>query len=244
MVRVRDPADAAGPAPGDVAIDAGANIGTHTVAFANLVGPTGVVHAFEPQRRNFLMLAGNVAINALDNVFCHQAAVGDAVGHITVPSMPPPDTHFNFSAVSIAGGAEQGERVPLLTLDSLNLPACRVIKIDTEGMEPQVLSGARTLIERHRPFLYLENNEPGASQRLSAVLDSYGYTAWWSIFPYYDARNFYFNTLNIWENVVPASNLICAPKELNLQISNHEPFLGADDDWKACLQRINSRNQK
>jgi FkbM family methyltransferase len=165
--------------PGDVAIDAGANIGTHTVAFANLVGPTGVVHAFEPQRRNFLMLAGNVAINALDNVFCHQAAVGDAVGHITVPSMPPPDTHFNFSAVSIAGGAEQGERVPLLTLDSLNLPACRVIKIDTEGMEPQVLSGARTLIERHRPFLYLENNEPGASQRLSAVLDSYGYTAWW-----------------------------------------------------------------
>jgi hypothetical protein len=158
--------------------------------------------------------------------------------------MPPPDTHFNFFAVSIAGGAEQGERVPLLTLDSLNLPACRVIKIDTEGMEPQVLSGARTLIERHRPFLYLENNEAGASQRLSAVLDSYGYTAWWSIFPYYDARNFYSNTLNIWENVVPASNLICAPKELNLQISNHEPFLGADDDWKACLQRINSRNQK
>jgi len=230
--------------PGDIVVDAGANIGTHTVAFANLVGPTGVVHAFEPQRRNFQMLAGNVAINALDNVFCHQAAVGDALGQIRLPPLPPAETNFNFSAVSIVGAAAQGESVPLVTLDSLNLPSCRLIKIDTEGMEPQVLSGARTLIERCRPFLYLENNEPGASQRLSAALDSFGYTAWWSIFPYFDARNFYSNTHNVWENVVPASNLICAPKDLNLQISNHEPFLGAQDDWMSCLQRVNSRAQK
>lgn len=230
--------------PGDIVIDAGANIGTHTVAFANLVGPTGVVHAFEPQRRNFLMLAGNIAINGLDNVFCHQAALGDALGHIRLPPLPPADTNFNFSAVSIAGGSDNGESVPLVTLDSLNLPTCRVIKIDTEGMEPQVLGGARSLIERCRPFLYLENNEPGASQRLSAALNSFGYTAWWSIFPYFDARNFYSNTLNVWENVVPASNMICAPKELNLQIANHEPFLGADDDWQACIRRMSSRAQQ
>jgi FkbM family methyltransferase len=81
--------------PGDIVIDAGANIGTHTVAFANMVGPTGVVHAFEPQRRNFLMLAGNVAINGLDNVFCHQSAVGDTLGQIRLPPLPPADTNFN-----------------------------------------------------------------------------------------------------------------------------------------------------
>jgi FkbM family methyltransferase len=230
--------------PGDIVVDAGANIGTHTVAFANMVGLTGAVHAFEPQRRNFLMLAGNVAINGLENVFCHQAAVGDALGHIRLPPLPPSETNFNFSAVSIAGGAEEGERVPLVTLDSLELPSCRVIKIDTEGMEPQVLAGARSLIQRFRPFLYLENNEPGASQRLAEVLDTYRYSAWWSIFPYYDARNFYSNTLNVWEKVVPAANLICAPKELNLQISNHEPFLGAQDDWMTCLRRVNSRGQQ
>jgi FkbM family methyltransferase len=227
--------------PGDIVIDAGANIGTHTVAFANMVGPTGVVHAFEPQRRNFLMLAGNVAINGLDNVFCHQSAVGDTLGQIRLPPLPPADTNFNFSAVSISGGSDEGESVPLVTLDSLNLPSCRVLKIDTEGMEPQVLNGARALVKRFRPFLYLENNEQGASQRLSAVLDSYGYTAWWSIHPYFDARNFYSNTVNVWERVVPSANLICAPKELNLQIANHEPFLGAQDDWMKCLQRANSR---
>jgi FkbM family methyltransferase len=230
--------------PGDIIIDAGANIGTHTVAFANIVGQTGVVHAFEPQRRNFQMLCGNVAINGLDNVFCHQAAVGDALGQIRLPAMPSADTHFNFSAVAIGNGADEGESVPLVTLDSLNLPSCRVIKIDTEGMEPQVLSGARGIVERYRPILYLENNEAGASQRLAPVLERYGYSAWWSIFPYFDPRNFYSNTVNVWEKVVPASNLICVPKELNLQISNHEPFLGAQDDWMKCLQRANSRGQQ
>jgi FkbM family methyltransferase len=227
--------------PGDIVVDAGANIGTHTVAFANLVGPGGVVHAFEPQRRNFLMLAGNVAINGLDNVFCHQAGLSDTMGQIRLPALPPADTHFNFSAVSIANGADEGESVPLVTLDSLNLPSCRAIKIDTEGMEPQVLNGSRVLIERFRPILYLENNEPGASLRLAPVLERLGYTAWWSIYSYFDARNFYSNTVNVWENVVPASNMICFPKELNMQISNHEPFLGAQDDWKKCLQRLSSR---
>src|ERR1700759_4504087 len=52
--------------PGDTVVDVGANIGTHTVAFANLVGAGGVVPAFEPQRRLFQMLSGNVALNALD----------------------------------------------------------------------------------------------------------------------------------------------------------------------------------
>jgi FkbM family methyltransferase len=227
--------------PGDIVIDAGANIGTHTIAFANYVGPTGVVHAFEPQRHNFLMLAGNVAINALTNVFCHQKAVGDSNSEIKIPGMPQADTNFNFSAVSIAGGSETGEAVPLITLDSLNLPTCRVIKIDTEGMEPQVLAGAKDLIARCRPLLYVENNEAGASQRLYPLLETLGYQAWWSIFTYYDARNFYSNTVNVWENVVPSCNMLCVPKEANFVLPSHEPFLGPEDDWKNCIARMNAR---
>ncbi len=228
---------------GDTVIDAGANIGTHAVAFANLVGPSGTVHAFEPQRRNFQTLAGNVALNGLDNVFCHQKAVGDAMGEITLPPLPPPDTHFNFGAVPLSQANGHGERVPLVTLDSLELSTCRLIKIDTEGMEPQVLAGSSVLIDRCRPLLYLENNEPGASQRLSEALDSLGYAAWWSIYAYFDQRNFYSNPVNVWENVVPAANLLCAPKEANLHLAGHEPFLGAADDWRACLQRMAGRTR-
>jgi FkbM family methyltransferase len=229
---------------GDTIIDVGANIGTHTVAFANLVGPGGVVQSFEPQRRNFLILAGNVALNALDNVFCHQKAVGRSNGKIGLPPLPPPDINFNFGGVPLAKGSETGESVPLVTLDSLDLPACRVIKVDTEGMEPQVLEGAHALIKRCRPLLYVENNEPGASKQLSQVLDLLGYNSWWSIYPYFDQRNFYSNALNVWPNVVPSANMLCAPKESNINLPGYEPFLGENDDWKSCVQRISRRTQR
>jgi FkbM family methyltransferase len=229
---------------GDTVVDAGANIGTHTIAFADLVGPTGRVHAFEPQRRNFHMLAGNVALNGFDNVVCHQKAVGDQNGDIGLPPLPPPDAHFNFGAVTLSRAAPDGERVPQVTLDSLELPACRLIKIDTEGMEPQVLDGARGLIARCRPLLYVENNDAGGSKLLSARLDALGYAAHWSMFPYFDPNNFYANTVNIWPNTFPAANLICAPKDMALDLADHEPFLGADDDWRGCVQRVAARRPR
>ena len=64
--------------------------------------------------------------------------------------------------------------MPSVTLDLLNLPACRMIKIDTEGMELEVLKGARALIERFRPLLYVENDRPGGSKRLSLFLNELG----------------------------------------------------------------------
>lgn len=230
--------------PGDTVIDAGANIGTHTIAFSNLVGPAGLVHAFEPQRRNFHMLAGNVALNALDNVICHHKAVGDANGEIPLPPLPPADVPFNFGAVSLSRASSDDERVPLVTLDSLGLSACRLIKVDTEGMEPQVLDGARELIARCRPLLYLENSGQGSSKPLSQRLDALGYVARWSMFPYFDPGNFYANTVNIWPNVVPPANLICAPKDMDIDLADHEPFLGENDDWRACLQRVGARQQR
>src|ERR1700682_3279062 len=141
--------------PGDTVIDVGANIGTHTVAFANMVGPTGTVHAYEPQRRLFQMLSGNVALNALEWVVCHQGAVGDVMGEVHLPPLPPPDTFFNYSAVSLVDSIgpdnKTGDKVPLVTLDSLDLSSCAVVKIDVEGMDPAVLMGATRLIERCQP---------------------------------------------------------------------------------------------
>src|SRR5882672_8881146 len=63
---------------GMVAIDAGANIGTHTLALARAVGPTGAVYAFEPQRIVFQTMVVNVALNSLTNVICQQRGLGEA----------------------------------------------------------------------------------------------------------------------------------------------------------------------
>jgi FkbM family methyltransferase len=226
---------------GDTVIDVGANIGTHAVAFGNMVGPMGIVHAFEPQRRLFAMLSGNIALNALESVVCHQAAVGDTMSEIVLPSLPSPDLHFNFSAVSLMQGNNAGDKVTLVTVDSLNLQKCAAIKIDVEGMETMVLAGARQTIERCQPVLYLENNDLESSKRISGALGPLNYVAYWSIHPYYDPRNYYANTVNVWPDVVWAANLICAPRQSSLTFPGAEKFLGENDDWRACIMRMQQR---
>src|SRR4051794_34289232 len=98
--------------PGMVAVDAGANIGTHTLALAQSVAPNGVVYAFEPQRIVFQTLAANVALNSLTNVFCQQRALGEAPGIARVPPMDYA-TANNFGGVELSGTAADGEPVEI-----------------------------------------------------------------------------------------------------------------------------------
>ncbi len=129
---------------GDVVLEVGANIGAHTVHLAQLVGPHGHVHAYEPQRVIFQLLCANVALNSLFNVYTHHAGVGGSPGELHVP-------HPNYAAVNNFGGLslsheKRGEPVPVVCLDTLTLPSLKLLKVDVEGMEHEVLSGARHAI--------------------------------------------------------------------------------------------------
>ncbi|MEI6559303.1 MAG: FkbM family methyltransferase [Rhodospirillaceae bacterium] len=153
-------------------IDVGANFGTFSLALAPRVGPAGRVHAFEPQRILFNMLAGTIALNSVTNVHCHHLAVGDREGEIEVPQF---DYHrpLNFGSVEFGPrqreplSQERGndparlETVGLTTLDRFAFPRVDLIKIDAEGMEHQVLSGAALTIERCRPVLFVEHTKAG-----------------------------------------------------------------------------------
>ena len=66
-------------AAGDTVLESGGNIGSFTVPFARFVGPTGSVHAFEPQRPLAQLLATNAALNLLKNVHVRHAANLDSV---------------------------------------------------------------------------------------------------------------------------------------------------------------------
>ena len=98
--------------PGMVVVDAGANIGTHTVALARAVAPNGVVYAFEPQRIVFQTLAANVALNSLTNVICQQRALGEAPGIARVPPLDYAVAN-NFGGVELAGTDAGGEPVEI-----------------------------------------------------------------------------------------------------------------------------------
>jgi len=169
--------------PNPVFVDVGANVGTYSIALASIVGPLGKVHSFEPQRIIYNMLAGSVALNSLTNVYCYNAALGDHEGTIELPQFDY-SRPLNFGSIEFGPvQREQLEQVrahdptrvefaPLTTLDHLGWERVDLIKIDVEGMEIEVISGARTTIQRCRPILYVEflKNDRSALRELIAGL--------------------------------------------------------------------------
>jgi FkbM family methyltransferase len=217
--------------PGDTALDVGANIGSHTVAFAAAAGETGSVLAFEPQRLPFQLLCGNVALNCLANVRCLQKAVGDRKGSAKIAALSPREPH-NFGAVSIGEECSASEDVEIVTIDSLALKSCRLIKIDVEGMEPEVIRGARDTIRACQPILFVENNTiDKASRTIAAILDA-GYKAWWHLALYYNSANFFHNEENIFAAFKPEANMLCLPEGRDPGIPELIECTGINDNWQ------------
>jgi FkbM family methyltransferase len=142
--------------PGMTVVDVGANIGAHTIYFSKAAGARGRVLAFEPQRVLHQILCGNIALNACTNVVAVNAGLGARSGAVAVPAIDYA-RGGNFGGVAL-GERTIGEQVPLHTLDSYRLKSCDLMKVDVEGMEREVLDGARTVLTEHRPILYVEND--------------------------------------------------------------------------------------
>jgi FkbM family methyltransferase len=195
--------------PGDVAIDVGANLGAHTLPLARLVGPGGIVIAFEPQRILFQILCGNVALNEIPNVHALPFGVGRAGGSTKVPALDYRGAN-NFGGIALGGA--QGEDVTVVALDQLGLARVKLIKIDVEGMELDVLVGAKATLARCRPILYVENDRADKSEALVAQLQEEGYRMWWHTPALFNPGNFLGNPQNVFGNVI-SCNMLCLPRE-------------------------------
>jgi len=193
--------------PGDVAIDVGANIGALTVPIARLVQPGGAVVAFEPQGAIFDILCNNLRLNGLVNANAFRRAVGSKTGVIRVPTLDyeRPD---NFGGVTLGSA---GDEVQLVTIDSLALPQLRLLKVDVEGMEHDVITGARATIERLRPAVYIENDRAEHSRALISLLFDIGYRLWWHITPLFNPKNFFGNRRDVFSEIV-SFNMIGFPR--------------------------------
>ena len=207
---------------GDHCIDVGANLGCMTVPLAKAVGPTGSVFAFEPQPGLFRLLAANTVNNGAHNVRLHQAACGAVSGVTQVPELDY-SRAYNYGALSLqamAGAAQAGgisRAVPTVRLDDVfDAPSLRLIKIDVEGMEAEVVRGAAGIIGLHRPFLYVENEFPGAASAASiSAIAALGYRLFWHVAPLYNPANFRKKAENLFEGIA-CVNMFCAPQEARI----------------------------
>lgn len=157
---------------GDWVIDVGANVGRHTCHMAQRVGASGRVLAFEPMPVSFMLLAANVRAAGLSNVSLFNVALSSAPGiaAMTVPTYQRARLH-NYYRAHLAPGGEYP--VLCLPLDAIPLPRpVRLVKIDAEGHDLQVLIGMKGLLQRDRPILVVEGWTGGAA---AAWLKEQGY---------------------------------------------------------------------
>lgn len=218
--------------PGSMVLDVGAHIGTHTLAFAKAVGPAGHVVAFEPQRWAHSYLCANVVLNSLDNVTTMRAAVGGECGKRQIPGVNPREPQ-NFGAVDLRRD-DIGEAVDCVTIDSLDLKGCNLIKIDVEGMEFDVLDGAADTIQRYHPVLFVEHKK--ADPGVIAWIKNRGYQLYWFASPFYRVGNYYGAT----EDLRPGRgdvSILAVP--VGSSITGVPEVLDENDTWdKARLRPV------
>jgi FkbM family methyltransferase len=117
---------------------------------ARRVGPAGQVHSFEPDPRAAESLRRNSALNGFAQIEVNELALGAEPGHVRLVRMP--GYTGLTSRYSIRDGEGFEARVTTLDLhfaERRRLPD--LVKIDVEGMEHEVLRGARGLFSGERP---------------------------------------------------------------------------------------------
>jgi FkbM family methyltransferase len=142
--------------PNDVILDAGANIGFHTVQFAKLAKK---VYAYEPQPLIFNLLSTNILMSGTTEVV-EQFRLG--IGDKNCKIKMQPLNRFNesngwnnFGGRGLTTEDDGEEEIELIQFDK----DIDVIKMDIQGSEIYALKGMEKVLDRCSPWFMIENYE-------------------------------------------------------------------------------------
>jgi FkbM family methyltransferase len=164
-----------------VVYDIGAFHGLLTLLFAR---SGRQVISYEPNTNNYARLTDNLRLNGVANVVVRKVAIGAEVNVATMVASP-----LTPGGATIEAGAADSmvhsnvpvvtEQVRITTLDEdireMSLPAPEFIKIDVEGAELAVLTGARKTLLTHKPQLFLEIHGETMALKRKNVADVVAY---------------------------------------------------------------------
>jgi FkbM family methyltransferase len=170
---------------GQVVYDIGAYRGAYSLFFSRQVGPAGRVVAFEPEAKNFKLLRRNLDRNQVVNAMPLRMALGASRSLRRIYSLPGMPTTASLAdeartPLRRARGEACVESLDAL-LDAVALPQPNFLKIDVEGMELEVLRGARRTLGRQHPGLLIElhgcsrRHKSGRAAAVAALLEPLGY---------------------------------------------------------------------
>lgn len=136
---------------GDCFIDIGANVAEVGLLAASIVGQEGQVHIFEPQANICAYIKKSVELNRFSSVYIHEVALSDKNDRCIL-SIPSDNTGAAaISRIKNGDGPLVNLRRASEYLKMLKLPAIKVIKIDVEGHEENVIRGAQEFLITNKP---------------------------------------------------------------------------------------------
>ena len=166
--------------PESIIIDAGANIGFHTIQFAKL---GKLVYAFEPQSLIFNLLSSNIMLNELSSkIKQYRLGLSDKKLQLYMESE---EVHMQSNNIHNLGGrgitknsSGTTEQVDLIKFDDefQNIGKVDFIKMDIQGSELYALKGMETLLLKNKPWMLLENYDNDNGKEALNYILSLGYT--------------------------------------------------------------------
>lgn len=146
---------------GMTVIDIGANLGYFTLLMADLVGPAGRVHAFEPNPNLTARLRKSLAVNGFHDAIVHETALSDQEGAEVALLVPGGEPKNGY----LVGPEAVGDNVVHMRTRRLDgyseLASADVIKLDADTSEEAIWRGMSGILANGRPMtIFLEFN-PG-----------------------------------------------------------------------------------
>jgi FkbM family methyltransferase len=153
-------------AEGSMCIDIGANVGEHTVSMALAVGKAGLVVSFDPNPMVFNILQKNSELNsALTNIKPFNCAISETDGEFYYNSSEASFSNGGISteATNRHGKFQLPQRIKGVNLDTFlhahfndDLAKLKLIKVDTEGYDKEILKSIAPIIQKYKPVIIAE----------------------------------------------------------------------------------------
>lgn len=169
-----------------IVLDIGAQSGSFSLLSKFL--PNTTWHSFEPDPTNRGLLEQNLKINNINNVIVYKDALSDKIGEDTF-SINPNQRGLNTLGKNLIRFNEKDSlkiKINLNTIDNLFLNTkIDFIKIDTEGAEYNIINGAREVLKKYKPVIFLECEDANLQQfnlsekKLKELIKDIGYKITW-----------------------------------------------------------------
>lgn len=152
-------------------LEIGGHCGTSTLVYASFLNKGRKVYVYEPQRKMYELLVKNIEDNNLTDkiipfnkgVFCYngythmnEIDLDGGGGVVEKRYNEESDLPCNFGGIGIGSN---GEKVEVITVDSMDVENIGFIHCDAQGAENFIFSRSLNLIDKYKPCIYFEDNE-------------------------------------------------------------------------------------